>query len=45
VLYAFFHKQLNKFLEADLLPLGRQIIQCCLDRGSVPDLERLMPAE
>jgi hypothetical protein len=45
VLYAFFHKQLNKFLETDLLPLGRQIIQCCLDRGSVADLERLLPAE
>jgi hypothetical protein len=45
VLYAFFHEQLNKFLEADLLPLGRQIVQCCLDRGSVADLERLLPAE
>ena len=45
MLYAFFHKQLNKFLEPDLLPLGRQIIQCCLDRGSVAELERFLPAE
>ncbi len=40
-LQAFFREQLSKFLEADLDPVGRQIIQCCLDGGKVEDYERL----
>jgi hypothetical protein len=31
----FFHKELTQFLEADLHPLGRRIIECCLAGGSV----------
>jgi len=41
----FFHEQLAAFLEPDLLPLGRQIIECCLKRGTVEDYQRLVPGE
>jgi len=41
ILYEFFHKNLRKFLESDLDPRGRDIIQCCLDRGGVEDYDRL----
>lgn len=44
ILYDFFHKQLNKFRADDLAPLGRQIIQCCQDRGTVDQYAALMPA-
>jgi hypothetical protein len=39
LLYAFFHKILPEYLTPDLDPLGRQIIECCLDKGSVTDYE------
>ncbi len=42
ILKEFFHNQLPQFLEDDLSPLGRQIIQCCLDDGSVADYEALL---
>lgn len=35
ILTEFFHQQLHQFLEADLRPLGREIIQACLDGASV----------
>ncbi|TVS09276.1 MAG: DUF4914 family protein [Gammaproteobacteria bacterium] len=41
ILYAFFHKNLKQFLDDDLDPRGRDIIQCCLDRGGVDDYEAL----
>jgi hypothetical protein len=44
-LYAFFEKCLLKFDHADMLPLGRQIIQCCLDRGKFEDYLVLLPQE
>ncbi len=44
-LQAFFETQLRKFTEPDLDPLGRRIIQCCLDRGTVADYEALLPTE
>jgi hypothetical protein len=44
-LYAFFEKCLAKFDHADLLPLGRQIIQCCLDRGGFDDYSALIRQE
>ena len=34
-----------EFREPDLAPLGRQIIDCCLDGGSVKDYEALIRAE
>lgn len=39
----FFHQELEQFLEADLMPLGRQIIECCLAGGAVEDYARLLP--
>ncbi len=39
MLHEFFVKCLTAFDEPDLDPLGRQIIQCALDRGSVADFE------
>lgn len=41
----FFGVQLSKFMEADLDPIGRKIIECCLDEGSVEDYERLSVAQ
>ncbi len=41
-LQQFFEKELQKFLHPDLDPLGRQIITCCLDKGSVKDYEDMM---
>ncbi len=42
-LTAFFHQELSQFLEPDLMPLGRKIIECCLAGGSVEDYIGLMP--
>jgi hypothetical protein len=44
-LYAFFRKCLSEFQDPDLDPLGKQIITCCLDGGTLEDYERLIPAE
>jgi hypothetical protein len=38
----FFREHLTQFLGDDLLPLGRQIIECCLEDGSVDDYEGLL---
>jgi hypothetical protein len=43
ILQQFFEKQLPKYLEADLSPVGREIIECCLQRGSVDDYGKLLP--
>lgn len=43
ILYDFFREQLNLFLVDDLDPLGRRIIECCLDNGSVRDYAMLIP--
>jgi len=45
ILTDFFHRQLQKFLEPDLDPLGRRIIECCLDGGSVEDYRDLLHPE
>jgi hypothetical protein len=44
-LYSLFTQCLNEFREPDLAPLGRQIIDCCLDRGTVDDYRQLIRAE
>jgi ABC-type lipoprotein export system ATPase subunit len=44
ILQAFFEKCLREFQTPDLDPLGREIIACCLDGGTVSDFEKLMPA-
>ncbi|MBP8130625.1 MAG: DUF4914 family protein [Candidatus Hydrogenedentes bacterium] len=35
ILREFFHEQLRAYLEVDLMPLGRRIIECCLDDGTL----------
>lgn len=45
ILYGFFAKQLAKFNEPDLLPLGGQIIDCALSRGTAEDFAKLLPQE
>jgi len=44
ILYDFFERELKPYLEGDLDPLGRRIIECCLNRGDVEAYERLLPA-
>ncbi len=43
ILTEFFHKELQQYLEDDLDPLGRKIIECCLANGSVEDYMALLP--
>lgn len=42
ILTTFFHAQLEKFLQPDLDPMGREIIDCCMQGGSVKDFEKLI---
>ncbi len=42
ILREFFERELKKFIHADLDPLGKKIIDCCLDNGSVEDYEKLL---
>ncbi|HMR65429.1 MAG TPA: DUF4914 family protein [Anaerolineae bacterium] len=42
ILYSFFRKCLTDFYVPDLAPLGRKIIECCLDGGQVYDYENLI---
>jgi hypothetical protein len=39
----FFHRELKPYLVPDLDPLGRKIIQACLDDAKVEDYLRLIP--
>jgi hypothetical protein len=43
ILYNFFREELSLFNTERLDPLGRQIIECCLDNGSVGDYSKLIP--
>ncbi|MFP4698444.1 MAG: DUF4914 family protein [Eubacteriales bacterium] len=43
ILVNFFKEELKKFLTPDLNPLGKQIIECCLNDGKVEDYLKLMP--
>lgn len=45
MLHDFFCNELANFNESDMVPLGRQIIECCLDNGSLSDYEQLILAE
>lgn len=42
ILYTFFRENLPTFLEHDLDPLGRAIIECCLDGGTLEDYETFL---
>jgi hypothetical protein len=43
ILREFFLTQLAKFHHEELDPLGKKIIQCCIDGGTVHDYEALLP--
>lgn len=43
VLRTFFKQQLEQFLTPDLDPLGKSVIDICLNDGSVEDYERVLP--
>ena len=45
ILADFFRNQLAQFLEPDLLPEGRRIIECCLSGGSLEEYCSLIRAE
>ncbi len=45
ILRDFFRKELVTFLEPDLLPLGRKIINACLDDCPVEEYARILPME
>jgi len=45
MLFDFFRHELESLRHNDLQPLGKQIIDCCLSRGTVADYELLLPAE
>ena len=42
ILMEFFHRMLRSFVSPELDDLGKKIIQCCLDNGSVEDYEQLI---
>jgi len=44
-LYDFFHDILQQYDQETLTPLGREIIQCCLDRGNLEDYKSLISFE
>ncbi|MFM7192877.1 MAG: DUF4914 family protein [Microcystaceae cyanobacterium] len=43
ILKEFFARQIQQFLEPDLDPLGKTIIECCLANASLEDYESLIP--
>jgi hypothetical protein len=43
ILQNFFNENLQQFLTPYLNPLGRKIIECCLDKGCVSDYENFFP--
>jgi hypothetical protein len=44
LLVDFFHRELQQYLQSNLDPHGRKIIDCCLANGTVEDYEGLMGA-
>ncbi|MEM1337634.1 MAG: DUF4914 family protein [Bacteroidota bacterium] len=42
ILNDFFKSELEQFLVDDLNPLGRQIIECCMNNGTVTDYEAFL---
>jgi len=42
ILRGFFRDQLEQYLEDDLDPVGRRIIECCFEDGSVGDYKRIL---
>jgi hypothetical protein len=44
LLTEFFHRELKQFLTPDMDPLGRKIIECCLQGGQLSDYDSLIKA-
>jgi hypothetical protein len=42
ILRQFFLRELAQFDSPDLRPLGREIIRCCVDGGSIDDYDKLL---
>lgn len=45
MLYEFFHKELKEYLKPELNPIGKKIIECCLQKKSLKDYEELILAK
>jgi hypothetical protein len=45
ILQNFFERELRQYLGTELLDLGRRVIECCLDRGTLADYEKLIDHE
>ncbi|MFP4017274.1 MAG: DUF4914 family protein, partial [Halanaerobiales bacterium] len=45
ILSDFFKEYLQQYLVSDLSPLGREIIECCLDDGNLEDYRSLIDGE
>jgi hypothetical protein len=45
ILYDFFRQELANYLTPEIASLGRWVIQCCLDNGTLEDYEKLIVAE
>ncbi|MCX7746458.1 MAG: DUF4914 family protein [Clostridia bacterium] len=43
ILGKFFKKELEQFISPDLNPLGKKIIECCMNNGKLKDYEELIP--
>lgn len=43
ILYDFFKRELQNFISSDLDPIGQQIIDCCLNGGSLEDYLEILP--
>lgn len=44
ILGDFFRRELQKFLQMELDDLGRKIIECCMDGGSLENYEAFLPS-
>ena len=45
ILRSFFEKTLREYLDPELDPLGKQIIECCLDNSRVDDYEKFLKSD
>lgn len=43
MLQEFFNKELQHYLQEDLLPIGRRIIEACLSNASIEDYNKIVP--
>ncbi|OOB79656.1 MAG: hypothetical protein BEN18_03605 [Epulopiscium sp. Nuni2H_MBin001] len=43
ILNNFFKQEIRQYLTPEIHPLGRAIIECCLNDGSISDYRKLIP--